>query len=50
MVGRGHVPVQRTAERHVCFSTEATMLAGDPSGSRTVLQWVNHQLQQDQDY
>ena len=36
MVVRGHVPVQRTAERIVPFSTDATMLAGDTSGSRTV--------------
>ena len=35
VVARGHVPVQRTSERHMLFSTEATILAGDPSDSRT---------------
>ena len=50
VVARGHVPVQRMAERHVHFSTEATMLTGDHSGSRaTVPRWVNHQQQQEQD-
>ena len=33
LVPRRHVPVQRTAECYVHFSTEATMLAEDHSGS-----------------
>ena len=41
VVARGHVPVQRTAERHVHFSTEAIMLTGDHSGSRATVSTVD---------
>ena len=40
VVARGHEPVQRTAEHHVHFSTEATMLVGDHSGSRPTVSTV----------
>ena len=35
-----HMSIQRTAHCHIHFSTEATMLAGDPSGSRTTISTV----------